>query len=97
MPVQESLSPSVTEAARLFHFLGDPGRLRLLLLLSDRDEVCVGELVEAVGLAQPTVSNHLQGLRLVGLVGCRREGRRVFYRLNSPLVSELLERVGVKA
>jgi ArsR family transcriptional regulator len=42
----------------------------------------VAELVEQLGLAQPTVSHHLAILKAAGLVEVQREGRQVFYRLN---------------
>jgi DNA-binding transcriptional ArsR family regulator len=44
--------------------------------------VSVGELVEQIGLKQPTVSHHLAILREAGLVGVRHEGKQTFYTLN---------------
>ena len=86
-------SPSLAEAAQLFRLLGEPTRLRLLLLLADRGESSVGALTEAVGLSQANVSNHLLRLRLAGAVAPRREAQRVYYRLSSPFVAELLRQV----
>lgn len=42
----------------------------------------VGELVEGVGVSQPTVSHHLAVLRGAGLVHARKEGRQTLYSLN---------------
>jgi len=48
--------------------------------------VSVGELVEQIGLKQPTVSHHLAILRAAGLVGIRHEGKQTFYTLNQSRV-----------
>lgn len=44
--------------------------------------VSVSELVEQIGLKQPTVSHHLAILREAGLVDIRHEGKQTFYALN---------------
>jgi DNA-binding transcriptional ArsR family regulator len=49
----------------------------------------VGELVEALDLAQPTVSKHLKSLRDAGLVGVRADGNRRWYRLEPAPLAEL--------
>lgn len=46
----------------------------------------VGELVERVGLSQPTVSHHLAILREAGLMNVRHEGKQTFYTLNQAQV-----------
>jgi DNA-binding transcriptional ArsR family regulator len=53
----------------------------------------VGQLVDEVGVSQPTVSHHLGVLREAGLVHVRREGRQVFYSLNQNLVAECCGRL----
>jgi len=62
-------------------------------------ELSVGELVEAVGATQPTVSKHLKVLRDADIVRVREEGQHRYYRLNpdgvSPVVSWLADVVGV--
>jgi ArsR family transcriptional regulator len=50
--------------------------------------VSVGELVERVGLSQPTVSHHLAVLREAGLVYVRHEGKQSFYSLNQQHVAQ---------
>lgn len=61
--------------------LGDENRVRILMLLRRRD-LCVLELMGALGLSQPLVSSHLAVLRTAGLVVSRKEGRRVRYALS---------------
>jgi ArsR family transcriptional regulator len=55
----------------------------------------VGELVERVGVGQPTVSHHLRVLRQAGLVRSRREGRQIFYQLNQERVARCCGRLVV--
>lgn len=61
--------------------LGDENRLRILMLLRDR-ELCVLEVVGALGISQPLASSHLAVLRDAGLATARREGRRIRYSLS---------------
>ena len=61
--------------------LGDENRLRILMLLRERD-LCVLEVVGALGISQPLASSHLAVLREAGLASARREGRRIRYRLS---------------
>lgn len=80
---------SAAAAARLFRLLSDPTRLRLLLLLGDR-EVSVGDLAAAAGLSQQLVTHHLAMLRRGGVVERRRQGKHNLHRICSPFMVELL-------
>lgn len=75
--------------------LSDPNRVKIVKMLQTRDGRCVCELVEALGLAQPTVSKHLKVLEEAGLVEGRREGPWTNYRLDGsegvPYAPALLE------
>lgn len=51
----------------------------------------MGEIVEAMGLEQPSVSKHLRVLKDVGLVRARREGRHMLYRTNADAIRPLHE------
>ncbi|MCK6528837.1 metalloregulator ArsR/SmtB family transcription factor [Myxococcota bacterium] len=62
-----------------FKALGDPQRLRLLLLLR-REELTVSELTALTGLPQSTVSGMVRTLSDAGLVAARPDGRQTFYR-----------------
>jgi ArsR family transcriptional regulator, arsenate/arsenite/antimonite-responsive transcriptional repressor len=66
--------------ARLFKALGDPTRLRIVALLA-HGELCVCHLQHALDLPQAHVSRHLAVLRAAGVVGARREGSWMHYRL----------------
>lgn len=61
--------------------LADPTRLRIVALL-EHEELSVAELQEITGMGQSRISTHLGLLQDAGLVQCRREGKRAFYRRN---------------
>jgi len=67
----------------LFRALADRTRLRLLNLMGD-DEVCVCYFVEVLKTNQPKISRHLAYLRRAGVVGARREGKWIHYRIVEP-------------
>ncbi len=76
-------------AAALFRSLGDPTRLAIVRRLAV-GSARVTDLVEAVGLAQSTVSKHLACLRDCGLVASDPVGRASLFRLTQPALVELL-------
>ena len=80
---------TLAELDRALKGLADPTRLRLVALLLE-GESCVSDLVEVLGLPQPTVSRHLATLRDSGLVSVDRDGAWSFYRLSEagPAVPE---------
>ncbi|WP_103027284.1 ArsR/SmtB family transcription factor [Salinibacter altiplanensis] len=90
--LSESLpTAAVTDATvRLLKGFADQTRLRILCLLRDR-EVCVHDIVEALGMTQSAISHQLRVLRDARLVSHRREGRHVYYRLADDHVREMLE------
>lgn len=81
------------DIARVFKALGDPTRVKLLLMIvaSDSGEMCVCDLTDPVGLSQPTVSHHMRLLADAGLVEREQRGRWAYYR---PTTGALSEAVG---
>ena len=73
------------EPTELFKQFSDITRLRCLLLLQSEGELCVCELIHAIGESQPKISRHLAHLRKSSLVVDRKEGLWVHYRLNPAL------------
>lgn len=65
----------------LFRAFSDRTRLRILHLLRQHREVCVGDLVNVLRVPQPTASRHLAYLRRAGLVLVRRNGQWKHYSL----------------
>jgi ArsR family transcriptional regulator len=72
--------------AGVFKALADPARLRLLSLIQAQPgaEACVCNLVEPLGLSQPTVTHHLQVLHRAGLLQREKRGIWVYYRVVRP-------------
>jgi ArsR family transcriptional regulator len=81
------------EFIRVMKALSDPNRVKILKMLQHR-LMCVCEIKEALGLAQPTVSCHLKVLKSAGLVGYRKDGLWVNYHItggdNSAYAANLL-------
>ncbi len=71
---------AVSDLDALFRGFADPTRLRILNVLA-AGELCVGDIVDVLGLPQPTVSRHLAYLRRSGLVEAMREWNVAHYRL----------------
>jgi ArsR family transcriptional regulator len=88
-------APILSEAeadatAVLFRALGDPARVRIVNVLATSDEpVCICELVEPLGLSQPTVSHHMKKLLDAGLVEREQRGKWAFYELRREAADKL--------
>ena len=63
--------------------LGHPVRLELIALIAARGPICSCHLEGELGHSQPQISKHLATLRQAGLVHGRREGRWVYYTVNT--------------
>lgn len=69
--------------AGIFRALADPARVRIVNLLATSVEpVCLCELIEPLGLSQPTVSHHCKKLLEAGLVKRERRGKWAYFSLN---------------
>ena len=77
--------------ARLFNGFANSTRLSILLLLVQRGEMKVGELVDELGAPQPRVSDHLRCLAWCGYVLVRREGRNAYYSVADERVMQMLK------
>ncbi|GAA1138290.1 metalloregulator ArsR/SmtB family transcription factor [Ornithinicoccus hortensis] len=86
MPATED----VVDTADVFSLLGDPGRLRLLIALTE-GELCVSDLAAVTGQGESAVSHALRLLRAHRVVSVRREGRKGYYRLDDAHVRMLLD------
>ena len=82
--------PRATTTSDAFNAIAEPRRRAILVHLA-RKECAVGDIVEALGMAQPSVSKHLRVLDEVGLVASRPDGRRRLYRTNGENLQPLHE------
>src|SRR4026208_2561908 len=85
--------PRAATSSDVFNAIAEPQRRAILDFLAG-DERPVSDIVDALELAQPSVSKHLRVLRDVGLVRARREGKRVMYRTNATGLIPLHEWAG---
>lgn len=84
------------ESAEFFGVVADRSRRRVFGLLLEGERT-VSDLVRSTRLRQPLVSHHLKVLRAAGLVATRKDGRFRYYRVSSPEVRGLLERLEADA
>ena len=71
-----------------FKALSDETRLQIVVLLLEREELCVCDFVGTLGQTQSKISRHLRYLYNAGLVQDRREGLWMHYRLSADLEPE---------
>lgn len=79
-----------SDAAKIFKALSDENRLLLALSLTE-GEMSATELLKKVPFSQPTLSHHLALLSDSGVIIARRDGKSVFYRINTSTASILSE------
>lgn len=78
----------------VFRALADPSRRALFEQLTEEKELAVKDLTARFDISQPAVSQHLEKLRLAGLVQERKEGRQVFYRVDPRGLKPLVNWIG---
>ena len=66
-----------------------PVRLRIIEVLKNR-EMCVGDIVQALGSKQAITSQQLNMMKDKGVLTCRRNGSKVYYRIENKNVIKLL-------
>lgn len=77
--------------------VADPNRLHIMNLLLLRGEQTAAQLGRELKICQPTLSHHMKTLCATGLVACRKEGVRCFYRVNSDALRLMGQRAGALA
>ncbi len=88
----EEMDGVFDSAADLFRLLSTPIRLKIISAVC-HGERNVSELLAQIDTTQPNMSQHLATLYRAGVLGKRREGTQIFYRLDSPRVAELCRAV----
>jgi ArsR family transcriptional regulator len=84
----------VNNLAEFFKILGDTTRVKILFAL-DKNELCVCDIANILGMTKSSISHQLSTLRRSGIVKCRKSGKEVFYTLDDEHVKEIFE-VGMK-
>jgi ArsR family transcriptional regulator, virulence genes transcriptional regulator len=86
----KELTAKAVEATRLLTALANEHRLAILCELVE-GERSVGKLVDAVGLTQSALSQHLAKLRAAGIVATRRDAQTIYYRLASEAAASIMK------
>jgi len=86
----EQLAPKAAEAESFLKAMASRHRLMILCELHE-GELSVSALQEALGLGQSSLSQHLARLRADGLVETRRVSQTIFYRIDNPKVSRMMQ------
>ncbi len=89
--------PSDEEArdvASFFKAISDPARVKIICALAN-GELCVCELMEAMGMQQTVVSHHLKILKYAGIVSDRKSGKWVNYSLADRRALEAIKALGL--
>lgn len=79
--------------ASVFKALGHPARIAILQYVSSQKSCICNDIVDEIGLAQPTVSQHLKELKNMGLIVGEIDGKKVCYCLNLKKWNEIQDLV----
>lgn len=78
----EIFTDQQNQMAQMTKALGHPARIAIIQYLLQQDSCICGDLVQEIGLAQPTISQHLKALKTAGLIKGRVEGTSTCYCLD---------------
>ena len=82
--------------AEIFKALSHPLRLKIACGLSRKDNCCVSKMVDKLGVAQPTVSQHLNIMKNAGVIEGYRNGNQICYKLVSEHARSIISSLEVK-
>jgi ArsR family transcriptional regulator len=71
--------------------LADRNRLRIIIMLSWYEELCVCQIADVLKITMPSVSRHMSKLAVARLIESRKDGRWIYYRLSEEFPFELLD------
>ncbi len=75
----------IKNLTKIIKALADENRIRIVALLKVKKDLCVCEITEIIGLAQPTISSHLKKLQDAGIITYSKDGSWVNYSLDEDL------------
>ena len=78
------------ELAIILKVLANPARIAILQYISNQSACICNDIVEEIGLAQPTISHHLKELKSINLIEGEISGKRVCYCINQKKWQEIL-------
>lgn len=84
----------LNKLSEFFKILGDTTRAKILFAL-DKNELCVCDIANVLGMSKSSVSHQLGTLRRSGIVRCKKVGKEVFYMLDDDHVKQVFE-IGIE-
>jgi DNA-binding transcriptional ArsR family regulator len=84
-------SEELNKAAQLAKAFAHPARIKIIQHLISTRACIVNDLVDVIGLAQPTISQHLKELKSIGIIKGEIEGPRICYCINDKVWNEARE------
>lgn len=85
----ETTLSKADEISQMLSCIAHPLRLLIICMLLERS-MFVNELTDAIGTTKGNISQHLRVLVDRGLLGRRRDGNRIFYRIRDPNLTDLI-------
>lgn len=86
------LTTGFASEAEIFNALAHPSRLEIIELLRD-GEACVCHIQVMLDQRQAYISQHLNVLRQAGLVTCRKDGQRIYYKISDQKIIEVIDQL----
>ena len=80
----------LNKLAEFFKILGDTTRVKILYAL-DKNELCVCDIANVLGMSKSSISHQLGTLRRSGIVKCKKVGKEVFYMLDDEHVKQVFD------
>jgi len=71
------------QTALITKVLGHPARISIIQYISENSDCNCNTLVQNIGLAQPTISQHLSEIKKIGLLNQEMKGKNLFYSINT--------------
>lgn len=85
-------SQQQNDMATIAKVLGHPARIAILEHITKTDSCICNDLVDEIGLAQATISQHLKELKNIGIITGSIEGKSICYCVNKEKLAEIQQR-----
>ena len=82
---------AIGDMCDFFNILGDPTRLKILLLIDNNTTMCVYDIASKLEMTKSAVSHQLALLRQARLISSKKEGKEVFYSLQDDHIKTVVE------
>lgn len=82
---------AIMDMCEFFKILGDPTRLKIMLLIDNNTTMCVNDIADKLEMTKSAVSHQLALLRQARLISSKKEGKEVFYTLQDDHIKTVVE------